>query len=92
MCLWPDLSLTGSCRNCDLIAKVRADEREQVQRELWPMIAAGEAEALADLHVRVAALPHADDCDFGRFTPDDDADCTCLRADVLALLDGSSDD
>jgi hypothetical protein len=46
----------------------------------------------ADLRARVAALPHADDCDFGRFTPAGAADCTCLRADVLALLDGATDE
>jgi hypothetical protein len=45
-----------------------------------------------ELHAKVEALPHADDCDYGRFTPDGDADCTCLRADVLALFDGGSDD
>jgi hypothetical protein len=28
LCPWPDLKRTGGCHNCDLIARVRADERE----------------------------------------------------------------
>jgi hypothetical protein len=65
--------------------QVLDNERERMRLDL-----------LADLRAKVEALPHADTCGWwirNRSSLSAQPDyCDCMRADVLALLDGSSDE
>jgi len=55
---------------------IRADERERMKRELWPMIGAAEADVRADLRAKIEAMAGVHDI-------------WLYRDDVLALLDGA---
>ena len=91
------VSGTGFTSNecqCWLIRKVRVDERER--RPSWAeLVAQTRAATLADLRAKVEALSHTNKCDTqdpvyaGRGKT---MRCTCWQADVLALMDGSSDE
>ena len=79
---WNPKAEPGAC-DCDMIARVRAEERKQIVAEYVPVIME-HLRILADLRARVESLrpgvlwdPYQDG------NPD-----VVLRADVLALLDG----
>lgn len=69
------------------IAEARADERDQMRKELWPMLLAAAVDERAALRARVEALPPLQ-----MRRPDDVYAAYVLRADVLALLTGASDE
>jgi hypothetical protein len=72
---------------CDLIAKVRADEREKAYADVIPRVRMAHAQLRAKVEVLTpigVVYPHGLDVLVPRTLID--------RADVLALLDGNGDE
>jgi len=95
---WHSPGTAMAACQCDLIAKVRADERDKLDAG-WLYYSAAAADVVqavrlderADLRAKVEALGHTNICSIQLRSPKY-RQCTCFQKDVLALLVGSDDD